>query len=88
MASSGYPVKYEKGFEITADDFDGVYVAGASLSDGKLVTSGGRVLGVSAVRDTLEEAIKASYEKVGKISFANAFYRKDIGKKALSAKEL
>ena len=88
MASSGYPVKYEKGFEITADDFDGVYVAGASLSDGKLVTSGGRVLGVCAVRDTLEEAIEASYEKVGKISFANAFYRKDIGQKALSAKEL
>lgn len=87
MASDGYPVKYEKGYEIKCDDFDGVYVAGAALKEGKLLTSGGRVLGVTCVRDTLEEAVKASYEKVGTIHFDNSFYRHDIGKRALAAKE-
>ena len=90
MAAEGYPVKYEKGFEITipADVSDSVYVAGAVKKDGKLLTSGGRVLGVTATADTLGGAIKAAYGKVEKISFGNAFYRKDIGAKALKAKEV
>ncbi len=89
MASAGYPVKYDKGFEIfiPEEEKDSVYVAGSAIKDGRHVTSGGRVLGVTAVADTLPEAIAASYEKVGKISFENAFYRKDIGKRALAATE-
>ena len=87
MVSEGYPVKYDKGFEISIpeDIEDKVYVAGAALKDGKLVTSGGRVLGVTEIRATLKEAIAASYEDVKKISFDNAYYRKDIGAKALLA---
>ena len=89
MASKGYPEKYESGYEITIDDevFDSVYVAGAKLADGKLVNAGGRVLGVTAVADTLGEAIDAAYKKVEKVSFANAYYRRDIGKKAMKALE-
>ena len=89
MASHGYPVQYEKGFEISLDkDITGqVYFAGASLKDGKLVTSGGRVLGVTNVAETLEKAVEMSYNDVDKIHFANAFYRRDIGKKALAAQE-
>ena len=90
MASEGYPLSYEKGFEITipAEADDKVYVAGAVLADGKLVTSGGRVLGVTQIADTLDEAISAAYKTVGTISFKNAFYRRDIGARALSAKEV
>ncbi len=89
MASSGYPEKYEKGFEISIPDeiADRVYVAGAALKGGRLVTSGGRVLGVTAVAESLPEAIKRSYSLVEKISFENAFYRRDIGARALLAKE-
>lgn len=89
MASEGYPVKYEKGFEITIpDELDkNVFVAGAKLSDGKLITSGGRVLGVTTVKDTLADAVKASYEAVDKIHFDNAYYRHDIGQRALNCKE-
>ena len=88
MASDGYPQKYESGFEIKiADDVkDNVYVAGAKLEDGILKTAGGRVLGVTAVEETLEKAIDSSYAKVQKVSFDNAYYRKDIGKKAKEAK--
>ncbi len=88
MASAGYPQKYESGYEITiADEVkDSVYVAGAKLSDGVLKNAGGRVLGVTAVEDTLEKAIDSAYLKVQKVTFANAFYRKDIGKKAKEAK--
>ena len=88
MASDGYPQKYESGFEIKiADDVkDNVYVAGAKIEDGILKTAGGRVLGVTAVEDTLEKAIDSSYAKVQKVSFDNAYYRKDIGKKAKEAK--
>lgn len=88
MASNGYPGKYGTGFEIkVTDDMDSeVYYAGAKLSDGKLVTSGGRVLGVTSVADTLEEAVAKSYENVGKITFEGAFYRRDIGKRALDIK--
>ncbi|MBQ9029982.1 MAG: phosphoribosylamine--glycine ligase [Parasporobacterium sp.] len=85
MASEGYPVSYEKGYEITIPEetWDRVYVAGARLEGGRLLTSGGRVLGVTAVEDSLEEAIRSSYEAVRTISFGNAYYRTDIGNKAL-----
>lgn len=86
MASEGYPASYKKGYEITFNtDKETVFVAGATLSDGKLVTSGGRVLGVTAVEDTLAKAVDSAYKKVEKISFENAYYRKDIGKRALKA---
>lgn len=86
MASEGYPASYKKGYEITFNtDKETVFVAGATLSDGKLVTSGGRVLGVTAVEDTLAKAVDSAYKKVEKISFKNAYYRKDIGKRALKA---
>lgn len=87
IASGGYPVSYRKGFEIKMDESvkDSVYVAGAEIKNGRLVTSGGRVLGVTATALTLKEAICAAYEKAEKVSFNNAFYRKDIGSKALNA---
>ncbi len=85
MASSGYPSKYETGFEIKMPTDKNIYVAGAKLDDGVLKTAGGRVLGVTEVSNTLENAIKASYETVKTVSFENAFYRNDIGKKALAA---
>jgi len=87
MASDGYPLSYKKGFEITCDkDLEAeVYIAGAKLSDGKLLTNGGRVLGVVATADTLADAVKKSYANVEKVHFDNAFYRKDIGKRALEA---
>ena len=87
MASQGYPESYEKGFEITVPEEikDKVYFAGAAIKDGKTVTSGGRVLGVAETADTLEKALKKAYEDVGKIHFANAYYRKDIGLRALKA---
>ena len=89
MASKGYPTSYEKGYEITVPDnlLDSTYVAGAVLKDGKLLTSGGRVLGVTAVENTLEAAIESAYKKVEKINFGNSYYRKDIGLKALKAGE-
>lgn len=87
MASKGYPVAYEKGYviNIPAEVLPDVYVAGAALKDGRLVTNGGRVLGVTATAPTLESAISAAYARVEKISFGNAYYRKDIGKRALLA---
>ncbi len=89
VASDGYPGKYETGFEITtSDDLGGceLYVAGAKLNDGKLVTSGGRVLGFTATDVTLSKAIEKAYSNIDKVRFENAYYRKDIGKKALLAK--
>ena len=86
-ASGGYPVKYEKGYEISgADAFDSVddimvYHAGTDLKDGKFYTSGGRVLGITAVAENLDEAIKKAYSAVEKISFKDMHYRKDIGVK-------
>lgn len=87
MASDGYPSKYEKGYEITVDsDIEAqVFSAGTALKDGKLVTSGGRVLGVTATADTLKDAIDSAYKNVEKVHFGNAFYRHDIGKRALLA---
>ena len=87
MASSGYPVKYERGYEINipSDEVNKIYVAGAKLKDGKLVTDGGRVLGVTCVSDTLADAVNGAYECVGKIHFENAYCRRDIGRRALIA---
>ena len=87
MASAGYPQSYEKGFPMTIpeDIAPDVYVAGAKLSDGKLLTNGGRVLGVTSIAETLEDAIKESYAKVERIHFDNAYYRHDIGARALAA---
>ena len=88
MASNGYPQSYEKGFEITMPADKNIYVAGAALKDGKLVNSGGRVLGVTETAATLEEAIAKAYETVKTVNFANAYYRKDIGKRALMAERI
>lgn len=87
MASEGYPQKYESGFEISIPEeiAGSVYVAGAKIEDGVLKTAGGRVLGATAVEDTLEKAIDSAYSLVNKISFANAYFRHDIGKKAMAA---
>jgi len=87
MASGGYPSSYEKGFEmhIPEDVLPSTYIAGAKLADGKLLTNGGRVLGITAVRDTLPQAIDAAYDMVKTVSFDKAFYRSDIGAKAMAA---
>ena len=87
MASKGYPQKYDSGFEIKIADevADSVFVAGAKLDNGTLKTAGGRVLGVTATADTLEGAIGAAYAKVEKVTFGNAYYRSDIGARALQA---
>ena len=90
MASGGYPVSYEKGFPIEIGELDDnvdVFIAGAKLEEGKLLTSGGRVLGVTAVADSLQEAIEDAYANVDRISFDKAHYRSDIGKKALAARK-
>ena len=90
MASGGYPKNYAKGIKINGLDKDGqienatVYHAGTKLDEnGDYLTAGGRVLGVTCIDDTLEGALKKSYENVEKIDFKDAHYRKDIGKKAL-----
>lgn len=90
MASGGYPKSYPKGIEInglTDGQLDGVtvYHAGTKRDGDKLVTSGGRVLGVTALGETIEDALAKSYAGVEKIKFDGAHYRKDIGQKALSA---
>lgn len=93
MASGGYPEKYETGKEIGGLDENGqcrdfkdvyVYHAGTRLENGKFLTSGGRVLGVSSTAETLAQALDKSYEAVKRISFDKAHFRTDIGKKALS----
>ena len=86
MASGGYPVKYNKGLEITGLDDKGqvddaiVYHAGTKYENGKFYTNGGRVLGITAVAPTLDEALKKAYSAVEKIKFDGAHYRRDIGK--------
>lgn len=88
MASEGYPAAYEKGFEITADklpDNTDIFIAGAKPENGRLLTSGGRVLGVTAVSENLETAIDNAYAAVKKVHFKNSYYRKDIGSRALEA---
>ena len=88
LASEGYPAHYEKGYEITVPEavWPHVYVAGAAKKDGKLVTSGGRVLGVTAVAESLTEAVKEAYGLAHQIDFKNKYLRHDIGKRALAAK--
>ena len=89
LASNGYPKKYESGYPITipADLGAEVFVAGAKLDGGVLKTSGGRVLGVTALGDTLEEAIEKAYAQAANVKFENAYCRRDIGARALQAKE-
>ena len=89
MASKGYPKEYEKGFEIFIPENcrDFVYVAGACVKDNKLLTSGGRVLGVTQISDSLKSAVNKSYEVVKKIHFDGAYYRNDIGRKAIIQEE-
>ena len=83
MASDGYPQKYASGFEIKMPADKNIYIAGAKLDGGKLLTAGGRVLGVTETAETLAKAVEKAYETVKTVNFDNAYYRKDIGKKAL-----
>ena len=87
LASQGYPTAYEKGYPISIPEeiASHVYVAGAAQKDGQLVTSGGRVLGVTAVADSLKEAIREAYAMAETIRFDNCYYRHDIGARALEA---
>ncbi len=88
LASKGYPQKYETGFEITLPETgegESIYIAGAKRSGGKLLSAGGRVLGAVAVAEDLSSAVKKAYALSEKISFANAYKRSDIGKRALAA---
>ncbi|MBR6385160.1 MAG: phosphoribosylamine--glycine ligase [Ruminococcus sp.] len=92
MASGGYPESYPKGIEMNGFDDKGqidgcfVYHAGTKLSeDGKFLTNGGRVIGVTAKGDTLQNALDTAYKGVSGISFEGAHYRKDIGQRALKA---
>ena len=87
MASNGYPGKYKTGYAITlpkASEGE-IYLAGAKLENGRLTTAGGRVLGAVAVADTLEDAVKNAYRLVDAIQFDNAYYRHDIGRRAIAA---
>ena len=82
LASGGYPESYQKGKEIKIGDLDeGVVLchAGTAIKDNKLVTSGGRVIGVCAKGETIEQARKVAYANVEKVRFENMHYRKDIG---------
>lgn len=87
LASGGYPVKYEKGKEIKGLSKDGqvdgaiVYHAGTKLENGKFYTNGGRVLGISCLGDTIDEALSNAYSAVSKIEFEGMHYRRDIGAK-------
>lgn len=91
LASGGYPEQYETGRPIRGLDENGqiansnayVYHAGTKLSNGELLTNGGRVLGITCMGETLEKAILNSYEAVNLIDFDKKHFRKDIGKKAL-----
>ena len=88
LASKGYPESYPKGEEIfgLGNAFDDAYIfhAGTKELDKKIITNGGRVLGVTALGDTLEAAIKHAYDVTEKISWENKYLRTDIGKKGLS----
>ena len=90
LASRGYPQKYLTGYEISLPapgKNEEIYVAGAKAADGKLFTSGGRVLGAVATANTLAEAVRGAYALSGKIGFENAYKRGDIGARALRALE-
>lgn len=87
LASNGYPTAYKKGFEMsfTEESLAATFVAGAKMENGKLVTSGGRVTGTTAVANSLSEAIKEAYRLSDGVKFEGAYRRTDIGKKALQA---
>ena len=88
LASKGYPVKYQSGYEIVLPALGEnreIYVAGAETKDGKLLSHGGRVLGCVAVEDTLQKAVEAAYQVADSVIFENGFCRRDIGKRALDA---
>ncbi len=87
LASNGYPTAYKKGFEISFTDeaLATTFVAGAKYENGKLVTSGGRVTGTTAISDSLEEAIKEAYRLSDGVKFEGAYRRTDIGQRALQA---
>lgn len=88
LASDGYPKKYETGYEITlpqTGEGEDIFIAGAKLAEGKLLTAGGRVLGAVATAPTLKEAVGRAYALSDKIAFANAYRREDIGARALAA---
>ena len=86
-ASNGYPLSYQKGFELTmTPEADAhTFVAGAKLENGKLLTSGGRVTGTTAIADTLADAVKEAYRLADGVQFENAYRRSDIGARALQA---
>ena len=92
MASGGYPKKYQTGLEISGLDEKGqladaeIYHAGTKIENEKIVTAGGRVLGITCSGSDLNEALTKAYENVAKISFKDAHFRKDIGQKALNIK--
>ncbi len=90
MASNGYPKKYATGFPMTLPEQPKheaeIYIAGAKIKDGVLVTGGGRVLGVTAIADTLETAVKYAYEAAADVKFEGAYMRSDIGQRALQCK--
>ncbi len=88
-ASAGYPASYGKGYPITMTEEARAhtYVAGAKMENGKLVTSGGRVTGTTAVADTLAEAVREAYRIADGVVFENAYRRSDIGQRALAAKK-
>lgn len=90
LASNGYPKKYATGFPMTIPEHPKhnaeIFIAGAKRKDGVLVTGGGRVLGVTAVADTLETAVQNAYEAADEIKFEGAYKRSDIGKRALQCK--
>ena len=88
-ASDGYPSSYKKGFELKIDSEveNNVYVAGAKIENGKLLTNGGRVAGCTAIAPTLKEAIEKAYCIVDKVDFENKYYRHDIGARAMKACE-
>ena len=86
-ASLGYPESYKKGYEITMTPASAAatYVAGAKLENGKLVTSGGRVTGTTAVADSLAEAVREAYRLADGVCFTDSYRRSDIGRRALQA---
>ena len=88
LASRGYPAHYDKGAQIFIPEevLPNVYIAGAVEKDGRLVTSGGRVLGVTAVENTLEEAVREAYRLADRIFFDTKYLRHDIGRRALSCR--
>lgn len=91
LASGGYPENYKKGNSILLEEGGGgddivIFHAGTKIENGKLVTNGGRVLGVSAIGDTLEEALAKAYKAIEKIFFEGMYYRRDIGQSALKIK--